>query len=151
MGKFWFNAVMTAIWGFITTLNVMNALVYYTSHDNSLGLYPFLLTCNILLVLIYGLQAFVALLQTLKTKIYVYENGIYRRVVGPKGLTDSLGGLFGHITVGATIEIETGMFAPDTSNITNVSINGYNIRDMDLRPIDRSDERELGINQEKEP
>ena len=149
MRKLPFNLLMLGMWSFITALNTVNAYVYYESHDKTLGLYPFLLTTNILLVLIYGFQALFALLEAIKIKLYVYQNGKYMRVVGPKGLIDSLGGWFGHIVIGDRYAVNSGAFYSADNEIGNRSVNGYGIDQMQLKPIDRSDEKELGLTEEK--
>ena len=140
-----FYLLMTFAWSFTTCINTINAFVYYRSHDNMLGLYPILVAINLLLVFMLGFQAFMAFLQTTKIKIYVYEHGVYQRVVGPKGLIDSVNGYWGHIVIGDMFEINSGIFFSDGNEMTNRVVNGYDISNMDLRPIGKSDERELGL------
>ena len=86
------------------------------------------------------------LLALSKMKLYVLRGGKYSRVTGPAKLLDSVTAIGGHTVIGDMVEISSGLFFSGSNSVTNNSINGFRISEMELSPISEDDKEELEIN-----
>ncbi len=80
-----------------------------------------------------------------KTRAYVLQNGEYQKVAGPTELLNGLSGIGGYIVIGDEVSICSTIYYSRHNHVTNQSINGYSIPEMELTQLDDKDKKNLGL------